>query len=150
MFLLGLDKSLNTIDHILDELLLRSSESSSVGDIEDTVIGFSVLSVNSSNLDVVFVGNLVEKCFVLHELWKLDVDGTSHGGTEVSWAGSDVSKMLVVGEFADSFNVLGGSAESVEDLGDSGTWLHGNDSELILLVDPDEESLGVVVENTSS
>jgi len=28
--------------------------------------------------------------------------------------------------------------------------LHGNDSELIFLIDPDEESLGVIVENTSS
>jgi len=28
--------------------------------------------------------------------------------------------------------------------------LHGDDSELILLVDPDQESLGVVVEDTSA
>lgn len=58
--------------------------------------------------------------------------------------------MLVVGEFDNGFNVLGGSAESVEDLGDTSTWLHGNNSELILLVNPDEESLGVIVENTSA
>jgi hypothetical protein len=28
--------------------------------------------------------------------------------------------------------------------------LHGDDTELILLVDPDEESLGVVVEDTTA
>ena len=33
---------------------------------------------------------------------------------------------------------------------DIGSVLHGDDSKLILLVNPDEESLGVVVENTSA
>jgi len=42
------------------------------------------------------------------------------------------------------------SAESVEDLDDTGVLLHGDDSELILLVNPDQESLGVVVEDSSS
>ena len=40
-------------------------------------------------------------------------------------------------------------AQSVEDLDDTGILLHGDDSELILLVNPDEESLGIVVEDTS-
>ena len=42
------------------------------------------------------------------------------------------------------------SAESVKDLDDTGVLLHGDDSELILLVNPDQEGLGVVVENSSS
>ena len=42
------------------------------------------------------------------------------------------------------------SAESVKDLDDTGVLLHGDDSELILLVNPDQESLGVVVEDSSS
>ena len=37
-----------------------------------------------------------------------------------------------------------------EDCTDVGAWLHGNDSQLILLVDPNEESLGCIVENSSS
>ena len=58
--------------------------------------------------------------------------------------------MVIVGELALFFDVSASSAESIEDLSDTGTWLHGDDSQLILFVDPDEESLLVVMENTSS
>lgn len=145
-----LHKSFDTIDHILDELSLRLSESSSVGNIEDTIVSLGMLTVNTSDLDLVFIGNLVESGFISHQLWKLDVDRSSHGSTKVSWARGNVTKMIVMGELADSFNMRGGSAESLEDLTDVSSWLHRDDSQLILLVDPDEESLVVVVENTSS
>ena len=42
---------------------------------------------------------------------------------------------------ADSLNVIGSSAESLENGLDIGSILHGNDSQLIFLVNPDEESL---------
>ena len=42
------------------------------------------------------------------------------------------------------------SAESVENFNDTSILLHGDDSELILLVNPDQESLGFVVEDTSA
>jgi hypothetical protein len=58
--------------------------------------------------------------------------------------------MIVFGELADGLNLSCGSAESIEDLLDTGSLLHGDDSELILLVDPDEESLGNIVEDTST
>jgi hypothetical protein len=58
--------------------------------------------------------------------------------------------VLVVGELALGLDGGGTSAESVEDLGDVSTLLHGDDSKLILFVDPDEESLSFVVEDTSS
>jgi len=43
-----------------------------------------------------------------------------------------------------------GSAKSIEDFEDSTILLHGDDSELIFFVDPDEESLGIVMEDTST
>ena len=55
-----------------------------------------------------------------------------------------------MGELADGLDVSASSAESLEDLSNTSTWLHGDDSQLILFVDPDEESLLLVVENTSS
>ena len=58
--------------------------------------------------------------------------------------------MLVVGELDDSFNMLSSSAKSLEDSSDVSTWLHGNDTKLILLVNPHEESLLLVVEDTSA
>jgi hypothetical protein len=109
-----------------------------------------VLTVNTSNLDEVLVGDLVEQGLVLHELGQLDVHRGSKGGTEVCGAGSNVTKVFVVGELALLLDLSCGSAKSVEDLGDSGTLLHRNNSELIFFVDPDEESLGFVVEDTSS
>ena len=50
----------------------------------------------------------------------------------------------------DSLNVIGSSAESLENGLDIGSILHGNDSELIFLVNPDEESLSSIVVNTSA
>ena len=98
-------EGLDTVDHVLDKLLLGFSESSSVRDIEDTIVGLSVLSVDTSDLDFVLFGNSVESRLVSHQLWKFDVDGSSHGGTEVGWARSNVTEMVVVGEFANGFDV---------------------------------------------
>ena len=55
-----------------------------------------------------------------------------------------------MGEFAHSFDVFCSSAESLEDGLDVSSWLHRDDSQLILLVDPDEEGLLVVVEDASA
>jgi hypothetical protein len=147
---LDLDEFLDSIDHILNESLLGSSQSSSVGDVEDTIISLGMLTMDTSDLHEVLSGDLLELLLLLHELWKLDVDGGSEGGSEIRWARGDVTKMLIVGELADGLDVGGSSAESVENFEDTSSWLHGDDSELILLIDPDEESLGVVVEDTSA
>ena len=58
--------------------------------------------------------------------------------------------MVITGELCDRFDVGGGSAQSLEDSFDVSALLHGDDSQLILFVDPDEEGLGVVVEDTSA
>ena len=109
-----------------------------------------MLSVDSSDLNMELVGNGVELFLVLHELWKLDVHGSSESSSEVSGARGDVSKMFIVRELADLLNLRSSSAESGEDFRDTGSLLHGDDSKLILLINPDKESLGIVVEDTSS
>ena len=48
------------------------------------------------------------------------------------------------------FNLLGGSAESIENFTDSSSLLHGDDSELIFFINPNEESLSSIVEDTSA
>ena len=58
--------------------------------------------------------------------------------------------MAIVGELGDLLNVFACAREALEDGMEVSTWLHGNDSELIFLIDPHEEGLVVVVENTSS
>ena len=49
-----------------------------------------------------------------------------------------------------SLNMSGSLGETSEDGTDVGARLHRNDAELVLFVDPHEESLIVVVENTSA
>ena len=58
--------------------------------------------------------------------------------------------MAVVSELGSGLDSGGGAAETLEDSADVGTLLHGDDTELILLINPDEEGLGVIVEDTSA
>ena len=148
--LLGSDHGFDSIVHVLDKLNLVSSKSSQVGDIEDTVIGLGVLSVDTSDLHVVLVGDGLVKRWVLHQLWQVDVNGGSQTSSHVGWASGDVTEVLVVGKLGLGLDDAGGIRESLEHLLDVRSSLHGDDSELILFVDPDEESLGVVVEDTSA
>jgi len=106
--------------------------------------------VDTSDLDVVFVSDALELLHILGELGKFDVNGSSEGGTEVGGAGGDVTEVFIMGELGNLLDGLGGTGESVENSTDVSTVLHGDDSELILLIDPDEESLLVVVEDTSA
>lgn len=143
-------EGLDTVDHVLNKLLLGFSESSSVRDVEDAIVGLGVLSVDASDLHLVSVGDLLEDLLLFHELGQVDVHRGSHGGSEVGGTGRDVTEMVITGEFCDRFDVGGGSAQSLEDSSDISALLHGDDSQLILFVDPDEEGLGVVVEDTSA
>jgi len=61
---LGSDHGFNSIVHVLDKLDFVSSESSEVRDIEDTVVSFGVLSVDSSDLYVIFISNGLVEVFV--------------------------------------------------------------------------------------
>ena len=149
-FLLTGDHGLDTIVHILNKVLLRATESTAVRDIEDAIAGIGVLTAGSTDLDVVLSSDCLELLHAGTELGKVDVDGGTEGGTKVGWAGSDVTQVVVVGETGVSLNDAGGSGESLEDGADVSSRLHGDNTELILFVDPDEEGLVVVVEDTSA
>jgi hypothetical protein len=77
---------MDTVYHILNKFFLRLTESSSVGDIESSIVGLGVLSMDTSDLYLKFVSDFVELGFLIHKLWELDMDGGSHGGTKVGWA----------------------------------------------------------------
>jgi len=55
-----------------------------------------------------------------------------------------------MGELADGLNVCSSSTESVEDLEDTSSFLHGYDSELILLITPDVKRFLLIHKDTSS
>ena len=109
-----------------------------------------MLTVGTTNLDVVLVSDLLELSLVLGELGQLDVDGGSEGSTEVSRAGGNVTEMFILGELAVLLNLGGGSGESAEDGLDISSVLHRDNSELIFFIDPDQESLGIIVEDTTT
>jgi hypothetical protein len=108
--------------------------------------------VDTSNLDVVFVSNFMELGLICFgsKIWKLDVNRSSHSGTQVGRARGDVTKMRVMGKFSDLFDSSSTSSKSSEYFTNVSTFFHGNDPELILFVDPYKESFVLVVINSSS
>jgi hypothetical protein len=134
----------------LYELNFVSSESSHVRDVEDAIVGFSVLSVDSSDLDVIFVGDRLVKILSFHKFWKVDVNGSSETCSKIGWAVRDITKMFIISEFSFLFNFTSGDGKSLEDFEDVGALLHGDNSELIFFIDPDEESFVIIVINSSS
>jgi hypothetical protein len=109
-----------------------------------------MLSMGTSDLDMILVSDCLEIFFLHAKLGQLDVNRGSQCGSKVSWARSDVTQSFIEGELNHLLDVFAGSAKSVKDCLDVSAWLHGNYSQLILFVDPDQESLVIVVENASA
>ena len=58
--------------------------------------------------------------------------------------------MLVVSKAGNLLDLSASLRESCKNGTNIGTWLHRDDTKLILFIDPDKESLIVVVENTTA
>merc|ERR1719367_1689290 len=87
---------------------------------------------------------------------EVNVDGGSHASTEVGGAGVDVAVLLGQGvvlarlgldAISDGLDTTG---EAGEDSLNIASLLHGDDTGLILLVDPHKEGLGVIVEDSTA
>jgi len=77
---------LYTIVHVLDKVDLRSAKSPLVGDIISVVRRFRVLTMDSSDLDMVLVGDGLELLHALTKFGKLNVDRSSESSSKISWA----------------------------------------------------------------
>jgi hypothetical protein len=106
--------------------------------------------MDSPNLHIEFISNFVELFFVYHKLWKFNMDRSSQGSTKIGWARSNITKMIVMSEFGFFLDSGSSNSKSRENSTDISTLLHGDDSELILFVNPNQESLFLVVEDTST
>lgn len=102
----------------------------------------------TSNLDVELVRNFLEALPVLGKFWKMDVNRSSQSSTKVCRAGGDVTEVVVVRELCAVLDLGGCAAKTVKDLTNISSLLHRNDAELIFFVDPDEESLLCIVEDS--
>ena len=148
--ILSLDQCVDTVDHVLDKFLLGATEAPSVRNIVRAVIGLRVLAVDASDLDVVPVSDRLHLTLISAEFWQSNVHGGTHRSAEVGRATGDVAQMLIMSEGKCLLDVGGSTAEAVEDLLNASTRLHGDDTKLVFFIDPDEERLGVIVENAST
>ena len=87
---------------------------------------------------------------------EIDVDGGSHAGSKIGWAGVNITELFGQLEVLAGFSLdgvlysLNTSGQSFEYTLYITTLLHGNDSELIFFIDPDKECFGFVVEDTTA
>ncbi len=64
-----------------------------------------VLSVDASDLNVELVSDLLELSHLGTELWKSNVNRCSQSRTEVGWAGSDITEMVIMSELSNLLNL---------------------------------------------
>jgi len=143
----------NTVDEHVDERDFGVSESISVGDIEDSTNRLRVDTSSTTSLESELSTDILE-VRSSGELGDGDHASGTETSSEVGRAGEDVSEMVGVHEVGsvlleDILDGGGGINESLEDGVDVVTLLHGDDSGVILLVNPDKEVFGLVVENTT-
>merc|ERR1712012_1517587 len=156
--LVFLPQGVDTVNHLLDQLNLRVSEPVLVGDVV-SVSGLATrLSTGSTGLQVELLATSLQSvnAGLFSPALKIDVDGGPHASAKVGGAGVDVAVLLVKAEvlarllldrLLDSLDTLGKPGEGLLNIS---SLLHGDDTELILLVDPDKEGLVPVVEDTTS
>merc|ERR1719184_530668 len=148
----------DSINHLLDELNLGVSEPVLVGD----VVGVSGLatrfSTSATGLQVKLFATSLQPVHtgLFGPALKINMNGCPHASTKVGGAGVDVAVLLIQTEVLSRL-LLDGLLDSLDTLGKPGedllhisSLLHGDDTELILLVDPDEEGLLPVVEDATT
>ena len=93
---------------------------------------------------------------VLGPAGEVNVDRSTHTSSQVGWARVDITEFggdlevlarFSLDGFTDSCDTQGKTLENTLDIT---TLLHGDDTELILLIDPDQEGLGGIVEDTTA
>merc|ERR1719186_2434714 len=147
----------HTINHLLDELNLRVSQPVLVGD----VIGAAGLATRlSPGAPWLQVKLLATSCQTLHALLgpagKVDVNGGPHASSQVGGAGVDITVLGVKHEVLSRLclhavsNCLDATGKTVKDSPDISSFLHGDNTELIFLIDPGEEGLVLVVEDSTT
>merc|ERR1719495_106093 len=151
------DKSVDTVNHLLYQLHLRVAEPVLVGD----VIGHTSLSTRfspgSTGLKMkFFTPGLKSFESFLGVSREVNMDRCSHTSSQVGWAGVDITILGVKHEVLSrlSFNRISNSLDAtgktIKNTSDISSTLHGDDPELIFLIDPGEEGLVLVVEDATA
>jgi len=152
-----LPEGVDTVNHDLDQLNLGVSKTMLVGDVVGVASLSAGLSPGSTGLDGELLASGLQLVnSLLGPSGKVDVHGGAHASSKIGGAGVDVAVLLIQTEVLANLSLdavadsLDSSGETTEDSLDIATLLHGDDAELILLVDPDKEGLGIVVVDTAA
>merc|ERR1719458_125316 len=152
-----LPEGVDTVNHGLDEGDLGVSQPVLVGHVVCAAIEATRLSTGSTGLDCELLAPLLQGVKTLLGVsGQVNHDGGPHAGAKVGGAGVDVAVLLREGKFFARFRLdgvsdsLDSTRETGEDSLDVATLLHGDDSHLVLLVHPQEEGLGGIVEDSSA
>lgn len=173
--LLQADEFLETVVHLLDGLVLGETHTTFVRNVVDTTFGFGVFTSGTAHLiqnqpmmmmgvfhlflmtvTIVYLQVVLSSGFfqfgaVGSQFGQLDVDGSADGGAQVGRAESQETETVVVRERNPLFDVVDGVDKAGVDGLQVTTLLHRDDTQVILFVAPDQESLvDVVVDTTAS
>merc|ERR1719429_1004900 len=152
-----LPEGVDSVNHDLDQLDLRVSKTVLVGDVISVSSLATRFSAGSTGLDSELLASGLELVdSLLGVAGEVNVDRGSHASTEVGGAGVDVTVLLgqsvVLARLGldGLLNSLDAAGEAGEDSLDVATFLHGDDTGLVLLIDPEKEGLGVIVEDSTT
>jgi len=156
-FQVFLVQSVDTVNHGLDKLDLGVSQSVLVGDVI-SVSGLATrFTTGATGLDSEFLAPLLQSWeTLLGPSGEVNVDRGPHASTQVGGAGVDVAELLRQLEVLARLSLdtvldsLDATGQPLEDTLDITALLHGDDTSLILLIDPDQEGLSLVVEDATA
>jgi hypothetical protein len=156
-FKILLPEGVDTIDHGLDKLNLGVAQAMFVGNVVGVTGLATRFAAGTTGLQAKSFAPLLQLVNrVLGPAGQVNVDGGTHASAQVGGAGVDVAELggeqkllatLGLDGLTDSGDALG---ETLEDTLDITALLHGDDAELILLVDPDQEGFGSIVEDATA
>jgi len=154
---IGFVQLVNTIDHLLDQLDLRVAETVLVRDVVGVAGLAAGFTAGAAGLQVQFFAFLLQSVDRFGgPAGQVNVNGGAHASAQVGGARVNVAELFGQLEILAALGldgVLDGldtASKAFEDLLDVAAGLHGDDAELIFLIDPDKESLGFVVEDTTA
>jgi len=135
------------------QLDFREAETIGVGDVPGAAGGGGVDTSGATSLELHVGQNLLEVGAGGEER-DLHHGTGSETSSQIGGASQDPAQMGVGHEiafvlFEDLLDLCGGVGEASEDLRDRGTLLHGDDSHLILLIDPHKEISVIIGEDTT-
>lgn len=109
-----------------------------------------MLTASSTNLEIVFRGDFLELSLVGGQLWHLNMHRRTDSRAKIGWAESEETEPVVMRERQALLDVVDGGYKTPVDGPKITTHLHGDDTEMVLLVAPDQERFGIVMEDATA